>query len=340
MFNPGACTVERTADQSYLLKWRLSVPGQQVAVYISESPDHFYAGGDPGTPILRSTGQQALIANPDKQVRHYFYLKTQRGEAIILAERKLSLQGTPNFRDLGGYEAHAGRPLKWGKLYRSSKLSALTEADMGYVRRLGLTLVCDFRQVVEQQLEPIRLLGEDSPLLTSLPVQPGSSASFLENLHNGIIAVQDGAAFMEEINRDFVINQVPQYAEMFQLLLAGDQQVLIHCASGKDRTGFGAALILDVLGVSEDAVVEDYLLTNKYLPLDKEVTRLSREFFDHKGAAVSEEVLRPLLEVRPEYIRACFDEIRKRFKSKEHFYETALNLDKNKLEQLRKKYLH
>ena len=82
------------------------------------------------------------------------------------------------------------------------------------------------------------------------------------------------------------------------------------------------------------------MLTNKYLPLDKEVARLSREFSDHKGSAVSKEVLQPLLEVRPEYIRACFDEIRRRYKSKEHFYEAALNLDKARLEQLRKKYLH
>ena len=340
MFNPGACTVERTGDQGYLLRWQLSVPGEKVAVYLSDCPDRFYAAGDPGTPLLHTTDNKALIPNPDSQVRHYFLLKTEQGETIILAERKLALQGAPNFRDLGGYEAHQGRPLKWGKLYRSSKLSALTESDMSYVHRLGLTLVCDFRQVIEQQLEPIRLVGDNSPVLTSLPVQPGSSSSFLENLHRGIIAVADGAAFMEDINRDFVINQLPQYAEMFQLLLAGDQQVLIHCASGKDRTGFGAALILDVLGVDEDAVVEDYLLTNTYLPLDQEVARLSREFSDHQGPAVPEEILRPLLEVRPEYIRACFDEIRRRYASRQHFYEAALNLDNDKLARLRNRYLH
>ena len=34
-----------------------------------------------------------------------------------------------------------------------------------------------------------------------------------------------------------------------------------------------------------------------------------------------------MLEVRPEYIRACFDEIRKRYESKEHFYESALSPD-------------
>lgn len=161
----------------------------------------------------------------------------------------------------------------------------------------------------------------------------------MENLHSGIIAVEDSAGFMEEINRDFVANQMPQYAEMFQLLLTGDQPLLIHCASGKDRTGFGAALILDVLGVDEDAIVDDYLLTNKYLPVDKELERLSNAFSDHAGAPVSAEVLRPMIEVRPEYIKACFAEIRKRFASKQHFYKAALSLDDAKLEQLKDRYL-
>jgi protein-tyrosine phosphatase len=339
MFDLGSCHVERNAGQDYIVSWRGSRPGQEVAVYMSEDPEHYYAGHDPGVPLLRTREQEALVANPDKGVRHYFYLESEQGEGVILAERQLSLQGTPNFRDLGGYEAHEGRRLKWGKLYRSSKLSELTDVDVSYVSRLGVTLVCDLRQVVEQQLEPSRLGEGDPSMVASLPVTPGSSNSFIENLHRGIIAVDDAAGVMKEMNRDFVASQTPQYAEMFRLLLSGDQQVLIHCASGKDRTGFGAALVLDVLGVSEEGIIDDYLLSNKYLSLDQEVERLSKEFSDHTGAAVSEEVLRPLLEVRPEYIAACFEEIRKRYDSKEHFFETALDLDEAKLAVLRERYL-
>jgi protein-tyrosine phosphatase len=339
MFDLAACHVERTEDQNYLVRWRSAQPGQRVAVYMSDHPNYYYEGGDPGTPLLYTTDQEARVTNPDKGVRHYFCLESEAGEAVILAERRLSLQGTPNFRDLGGYETEEGRRLRWGKLYRSSKLSNLTDEDINYVSRLGVTLICDFRQVIEQELEPTLLGDNQFTQLASLPISPGSSHSFIENLHNGIIAVDDAAGFMEQINRDFVANQMPQYAEMFRLLLIGDQQVLIHCASGKDRTGFGAALILDVLGVDEEAIVDDYLLTNKYLPVDEEVERLSKQFTDHTGSGVSEEVLRPMLEVRPEYIRACFEEIRKRYNSKEHFFETALDLDNVKVEELKSRYL-
>jgi protein-tyrosine phosphatase len=340
MFDLTACHVERTPEHDYLIRWRTFHPGQRIAIYMADNPDHYYRGGHPGTPVAHSTAQEALVANPDRSVRHYFYLESAQGEGVILAERRLPLEGTHNFRDLGGYTTADGRRLRWGRLYRSSKLSGLTATDVDYVRRLGVTLICDFRQVIEQELEPTLLVPEHPVELASLPVSPGSAHNFIENLHNGIIAVEDPAQFMEQINRDFVVNQLPQYAEMFRLLLAGDQQLLIHCASGKDRTGFGAALILDVLGVEEEAIVEDYLLTNRYLPVDEEVARLSEQFTDHTGGAVSEEVLRPLLELRPEYIRACFDEIRRRYESREHFFETALRLDPARRAQLRDRYLH
>lgn len=340
MFDLSACHVERSPQQDYIVSWHSLYPGQRVTIFMSNEPEHYYQGRELGEPVADTNSERALIANPDKSERHYFFLLSEHGEGVVLAERQLPLEGTPNFRDLGGYQTQEGGRLKWGKLYRSSKLSTLTDEDRNRIQRLGLTLVCDFRQVIEQELDATDLGQSATHLHASLPVSPGSAHNFLDNLHNGIIVVDNPSDFMLEMNREFVSSELPRYAEMFQLLLAGDQQVLIHCASGKDRTGFGSALILDVLGVSEDAIVDDYMLTNKYLPIDDEVSRLAGQFVDQAGNDVSEDALRPLLEVRPEYIRACFEEIRKHYESKDHFYESALQLDKSKVGQLKDRYLH
>jgi protein-tyrosine phosphatase len=338
MFDLSACRVERTGNGDYLVHW--DGPAQRVALYVEESPERFYRGDDLGIPQQHSTNKTIRISNPDKTVRHYFCLESEQGDLAILAERQLPLEGTPNFRDLGGYEAFDGRRLKWGQLYRSGKLSELTDTDLQRLKRLGLTLVCDFRHVLEQELEPSRLHENHSATRASLPVTPGSLNNFIESLHKGVIHPDDSAQLMQTINREFVSHQLPQYAEMFRLLLLEDQPVLIHCASGKDRTGFGAALILDVLGVENETIIEDYLLTNKYLAIDTEVERLSKEFRDQTGQPLSAEALRPLLEVRPEYLAACFEEIRTRYASKEHFFEIALDLDEKKLALLRERYLH
>lgn len=340
MFDPTTCHVERSEHDDYLLSWDGPAAGREIAIYMAEAAEPLYHAASRGAPLLRTRETRLRISNPDPSLRHYFCLESPCGESLVLAERKLTLAGSPNFRDLGGYQAGCGRRLRWGRLYRSGKLSGLTDSDAAYVKRLGVTLICDFRQVLEQELEPT-VLGEDHPhLLASLPVLPGSSQSFLDNLHNGILAVDDASAFMHDINRDFVASQLPRYAEMFQLLLAGDQSLLIHCASGKDRTGFGAALILDVLGVGEEAIVEDYLLSNRYLPIDTEIERLAGQLRDRGGRPVSADRLRPMMEVRPEYIRACFEEIRRRYANREHFYEQALQLGPEAVARLRERYLH
>lgn len=344
MFNSNACFVERTQDHHYKIRWDGPAPGEKIAIYMSDTPALFYLEHDHpesklSAPIQSTTDRQVIIDNPDVGIRHYFFLVSESGHSITLAERRLALQGTPNFRDLGGYETSEGRRIQWGKIYRSGKLSTLTEADIKYLSRLGVSLVCDFRQETEQALEPTRLGDENTPIYTGLPISPGSAQSFMHNLMNGIIEIVDSVSFMQEINRDFVANQMPQYAEMFKFLLTGEHQILIHCAAGKDRTGFGAALILDVLGVDEEVIIDDYLLTNEFLEVEKEMEKLSNSFTNSTGSAVPDSVLRPLLEVRPEYLRACFEEINERYGSKQAFFKQALGLDDEKIQRLKKIYL-
>jgi protein-tyrosine phosphatase len=340
MIEQTSSDVERNADQDYIIRWRSPHPGQKVRIYMSDDPEYFYRTKAPGSPVVETTDEMTLVANPDKGVRHYFLLEFADGHTVVLGERRLTLQGAPNFRDLGGYEGCDGRHLKWGRLYRSSKLSALSQTDLDYLQRLGVTLICDFRQAVEQELEPTVLWESPTHMVAHLPIMPGSSQSFMDSLYRGVIDVQDSSVFMETLNRELVATQMPRYAEMFDFLLAKDQRMLIHCASGKDRTGFGAALILDVLGVEEDEIVADYLLTNACLPLDEEMERLTAHVTDGSGEALAYEMLRPMVEVRPEYILACFEEIRLRYDSKQHFYESALGLDKEKIERLRENYLY
>ena len=50
-----------------------------------------------------------------------------------------------------------------------------------------------------------------------------------------------------------------------------DGAFLFHCMAGKDRTGLAAALILHILDVPQETILQDYMLTAEYLPLDRMV---------------------------------------------------------------------
>ncbi|WP_161897679.1 tyrosine-protein phosphatase, partial [Gordonia spumicola] len=55
------------------------------------------------------------------------------------------LQSASNFRDIGGYPAADGKTVRTGQLFRSNKLSNLTDTDKQTLVDLGITLDVDLR---------------------------------------------------------------------------------------------------------------------------------------------------------------------------------------------------
>lgn len=176
-------------------------------------------------------------------------------------DRVLPLQGTSNFRDLGGYAGRDGRPVRWRRLFRSAHLGGLTAADQALLAPLGLARTFDFRGVAEREATPYRLPGV---VQHALSIEP----SVLQGLH----ALRDAgqaltgaraSALMGELYRDLVNRQSQRFAEMFEHLLQADTPVVMHCTAGKDRTGIAAALVLLALGVARSTVRQDFLLTRQ-----------------------------------------------------------------------------
>jgi hypothetical protein len=57
----------------------------------------------------------------------------------------IALEGAVNFRDLGGYEASAGRRTRWRTLFRADGLGELTETDLSVLRGFDIRTVIDLR---------------------------------------------------------------------------------------------------------------------------------------------------------------------------------------------------
>ncbi len=179
--------------------------------------------------------------------------------------RRLPLEGAVNFRDLGGYETEDGRKVRWRTVFRSDALSALTASDHAVLREIGVRLVCDLRLPGERKHAP-NALPEDAGIERLEPgFIPRGTLDMLANLRAGRLG---GEAIIAEVTSHYW-HMPRDHGETFGMILRRlaeptARPAVIHCTSGKDRTGFTVALLLLALGVPLETVFEDYLLTNDY----------------------------------------------------------------------------
>ena len=322
----------RSPEGEHHIEWQASHPQTQVEIEPVHAGSHQVVyESEPGRAV------RARVQGLPRNRRHGFKVRDQHGNTRVVFERKLGLEGTPNFRDFGGYRSTSGERVKWGFLFRSGQLSNLTEADLALLENLQLDLVCDFRREEEQHDAPNRLPTQHRPRLASVPIVPGSNADFFEEAERNGGGRQVMFDFMVGINRDFALVQSPAYRVMFEEILAlEDARFLVHCAAGKDRTGFAAAIILLALGVPESVVMRDYLLSRQFFVPDKEIVYIREKY----GIQVAtDEMLMPILEVHEDYLAMALNTIRQEYPSFEAYLEQALGVGESELAELRRRYL-
>lgn len=179
-------------------------------------------------------------------------------------DRLLPLRGATNFRDLGGYPGHGGRPLRWRRVFRSEHLAGLTADDHAELARLGVARAIDFRGEAERAATPYAVPGVRQ---IALSIEPTVVQRMQDVVDAGQRLTPELAShLMADLYRSLVNDRAPRFAELFAHLLdeADDSPLVFHCTAGKDRTGFAAALLLLALGVPEPLVRADFLLTNRH----------------------------------------------------------------------------
>lgn len=242
--------------------------------------------------------------------------------------RWLRLEGAPNFRDLGGYRTADGRTVRWEILYRSDHLGDLTDEDVARFSQLGIRMLCDFRGADEKAEDPDRLPETSAPEVVALEISdPSFSPSALrEKLTNGNGEEIDFRKLLIDANRMFATRFAPQYRALFERITRPEYlPALVHCTGGKDRAGFASALILRILGVPEEVVFEDYLLTNVYTADKIERTLLLIDVFSLFQADT--DAIRPALGVERAFLAAAFAAIDEEYGSFDDYRREALALD-------------
>ncbi|WP_019546453.1 tyrosine-protein phosphatase [Streptomyces sulphureus] len=314
-----AASAERAPDGSYTLSW--SSPARSVAVTAHTTPeaddDGVALGAGEGTATLTVPAGQLPPAE-----RWYFRLAPDSGGALDVAERSLNVASAKNFRDVGGYRTADGRWVTFGKVYRSNKLNNLTPEEQTKLSSQRITLDVDLRNHVERHEDPDVLWeGADYTVadVASLRHGIGFHDPALMTLAEAIaLGLLSGSSDLgQSIGYPFMVN-FEGADRAFEKLLRGVGEngsgaTVFHCSAGKDRTGWGAAVLLTLLGVPRATVEADFLASNAYTG-NPEAVELS-------------------------WLKAAFDKVDDLYGSFDAYVEKGLGLDTATVEALKEKLL-
>ncbi len=282
----------------------------------------------------------ACSQGPDSLAPDQRYITSELPASARTGFRHLPVHGAPNFRDLGGYTTSDGRVVKWGKLYRTDALNELTDGDQGYLERLDIQRIVDFRIPDEAGDAPDKLPAELRARYVNMPVgfNDGNYAEFVKKIMSGDTQGLNLEGALEQGNVKFVREFTPVFRDWLHgLVTTADGSQIFHCTAGKDRTGLAAAVFLLSLGVPEDQVMQDYLASNIYLK-DKNERSLWKMRIFSLGRADTKGV-KPMMEVRQSYLKAAFDTMRQDYGSIDNYLREGLGVDEAFREQLRARYL-
>ncbi|GAB3381088.1 tyrosine-protein phosphatase [Spongiibacter taiwanensis] len=254
--------------------------------------------------------------------------------------RKLPFNKAHNFRDLGGYLTEDGRSLKWGKLYRSDKLSRLTDDDQRFLERLGIRKVVDFRSDEERQESPHSLLDQTQIIVRPMPVSV--DAAQVEQISRHLMqqdaTPEEMARYLIEANREMVERFTGVFRDWLGMLMEDEHYPMVfHCTAGKDRTGFAAAMIMTALGVSRSTVMEDYLATNHFT--QNRIEQAVRYLGEHSMNQVNADVVRTLFGVQARFLEEAFIAIEEHYETVDNYLEIGLGLGAPEIAELQRQLL-
>jgi protein-tyrosine phosphatase len=252
----------------------------------------------------------------------------------------LDLPSAPNLRDVGGWPTRDGRVVVAGALFRSTDLSRLSGADLPALGALGIRSVYDLRTPGEREVAPDLLPpGAEyhalDVLADSTMAVPASLMALLADppaATEALTGARVGALF-DSAYREIVglPSARAAYRALFSdLAVAERRPALVHCTTGKDRTGWAVAALLLLLGVPDEVVMAEYLLTNDLL-----LPALEPVFDQFRDAGGDPAVLVGVFGVDRAYLAAGLDEMRHRYGSIEGYFSQGLSLDPPTIDSLR-----
>ncbi|MGF0005500.1 tyrosine-protein phosphatase [Bacillus altitudinis] len=261
------------------------------------------------------------------------YDREKRIERIFTSMNQHNIQFSKlaNFREVGGLQTTDQMVIKQGMIYRSADLSRLTKQDILTFSTLGIQTICDLRTSSERKSHPPKIMEHDK--IVHIPMQPDSMMPSKWTMFRMLIAEGKSLSFtpiMKEVYQSMLYERKKEIQQLFTLL--SDEKnypLMLHCTSGKDRTGFLSALIQLAAGVPVHTVLSEYMRSNEGVKmLVKRQERFVRMMSLYR---VSKEQIQPLLGVQQDYLEDVLNEMMDTYGNAERYLVEACDVPQAQL---------
>ncbi|MFP7238201.1 tyrosine-protein phosphatase [Bacillus altitudinis] len=261
------------------------------------------------------------------------YDREKRIERIFTSmnEHNIQFSKLANFREVGGLQTTDQMVIKQGMIYRSADLSRLTKQDILTFSTLGIQTICDLRTSSERKSHPPKIMEHDK--IVHIPMQPDSMMPSKWTMFRMLIAEGKSLSFtpiMKDVYQSMLYERKKEIQQLFTLL--SDEKnypLMLHCTSGKDRTGFLSALIQLAAGVPVHTVLSEYMRSNEGVKiLVKRQERFVRMMSLYR---VSKEQIQPLLGVQQDYLEDVLNEMMDTYGNAERYLLEACDVPKDQL---------
>jgi len=228
-----------------------------------------------------------------------------------MSDRIVRLDGVGNFRDFGGYAASGGKRVRRGRLYRSAHHGQATDADLEAIAALELAAIVDLRRGEERERMPSRRHERFAGVVIENPTNEAISDPWIEFVKGSDASADAFRGYLMDYMRaaPFEARHVDLFSRYFQALVEIDGPILIHCAAGKDRTGLLVALTHRLVGVGDDDVYADYLLTNTAARIEERMAMVAQMIAEQSGRTPTDQAVRTAMAVDAAYLVAAFEAI-------------------------------
>ena len=280
--------------------------------------------------------------------------------------KKIDFEELNNTRDLGGMVTSDGKKIREGVLYRSAALFTASEKDLEKLSGMNLCRIYDFRGEDDRSQHPdpeipgclnvwLQILPSTSPGVTH---GKDSEAELVKAFQGLIEKPEKSCLMMADAYRKFVREEHcrKQYGSFLKDILEqaketeekGQQPAFLwHCAGGKDRAGFGAAILQEIFGVDRKDIFDDYMLTNTFMQgmaeaeAEKRRSQVTAIYGDRTEEIFSSFVkaITYLIEARIEYLETTYKCIEEDYGDFSHYLAEGLGFSENEQEEMRRLFL-